>query len=131
MSDRVDILLLELLDLARGQRVAIKEGDIDAAVGLLEKRQGIIAKIQASGRVKRAPVSSWAWGDGNAYTQEVFWENRHPVIEQILSIDEDIRKTVMAGMSEVASSLDSLEKLRSLMKTSDVPGKDNKARVIV
>jgi hypothetical protein len=55
MSDRVDILLLELLDLARGQRVALKKGDIDTAVELHEKRQGIIVRIQSSGRVKRAP----------------------------------------------------------------------------
>ena len=108
MSGRVDTLLLELLDLARGQRVALTEGDVDAAVELLEKRRGVIGQIQTGGRVKHAPV-----------------------IEQILSIDEDIRKAVMAGMSEVASSLDSLEKLRSLMKTSDILGKDNKARMIV
>ena len=130
MSYRVDTLLLELLDLARGQWVALKGGDIDTAVELLEKRQGIIGQIQNSGRVKRAPVSSWAWDDGNTPGPEVFWENRHPVIQQILSIDEDIRKAVKAGMSEVASSLDSLEKLRSLMKISDLLGKDNKERRI-
>jgi hypothetical protein len=108
MSDRIDTLLLEFLDLARGQRIALKEGDIDAAVELLEKRRGILGRIQAGGRVKHAPV-----------------------IEQIHAIDEDLRKTVMAGMSEVASSLDSLGKLRSLLKTSDMLGKDNKARMIV
>ena len=130
MSDRVDILLLELLDLARGQRVALKEGDIDAAVGLLEKRQGIIGRIQSSGRVRRAPLSSLAWEDGNTPRPEVFPENRHPVIQQILSIDDDIRKAVSAGMSEAASSLDSLEKLRSLMKTSDLLDRGNKERRI-
>ena len=130
MSYRVDTLLLELLDLARGQWVALKGGDIDTAVELLEKRQGIIGQIQNSGRVKRAPLSSWAWDDGNTPGPEVFWENQHPVIQQILSIDEDIRKAVKAGMSEVASSLDSLEKLRSLMKISDLLGKDNKERLI-
>jgi len=108
MSDRVDSLLLELLDLARGQQVALTEGDMDAAVALLEKRRGILGQIETGGGVKHAPI-----------------------IEQILSIDEDIRKAVMAGMSEVASSLDSLEKLRSLMKTSDMLGNDNKARMVV
>ena len=130
MSDRVDILLLELLDLARGQRVAVKEGDIDAAVELLEKRQGIIERIQRSGRVKRAPLSSWAWDDGNTPRPEVFWENRHPVIQEILSIDEEIRKSVKGKMSEVASGLDSLEKLACLKKTSDFLGRDNKERRI-
>src|SRR5665647_1063437 len=109
MSDRQDILLLELLDLARGQRVALKEGDIDAAVELLGKRQDIIGRIQRSGRVKRAPLSSWAWDDGNTPRPEVFWENRHLVIQEILSIDEDIRKAVKGEMSEVVSGLDSLE----------------------
>jgi hypothetical protein len=52
------------------------------------------------------------------------------VIQQILSIDEDIRKAVMDGMSEVASGLDRLEKLRSLMRTSDFLGGGNKARVV-
>jgi Flagellar protein FliT len=130
MSDRVDILLLELLDLARGQQVAIKEGDIDAAVELLEKRQCIIGRIQRSGRVKRAPRSSWAWDDGNNPGPEVFWENRHPLIRQILSVDEDIRKAVMNGMSDVATGLDRLEKLRNLMKTSDDLGRDDKERRI-
>jgi len=131
MNDRVGSLLLELLDLARGQRVALGEGDIDAAVELIEKRQGILAQIQKSGRVKRVPLFSCAWDDGDAPMQEVFWESRHPVIEQILSIDDAIRKDVMTGMSEVASSLDNIEKLRILMKSSDLHGKGDKARVIV
>ena len=130
MSGRVDTLLLELLDLARGQRVAIKEGDIDASMKLLEKRQGIIERIQISGRVKRVPLSSWAWDDGNTPPPEIFRENRHPVIQEILSIDEDIRKAVKGEMSEVASGLDSLEKLACLKKISDFLGRDKKERRI-
>ena len=39
MSDRVDILLLELLDLARSQRAALKEGRLDEALSFYGKRK--------------------------------------------------------------------------------------------
>lgn len=102
MSDRNDTLLPELLDLARCQRAALNEGRLDDALSFLGKRKDIISRMQVIGRLT---------------------ENQKMVIGDILSIDAEISTAVRRGMSDIASRLDGIEKLRvyfrSLPSASD------------
>ena len=108
MSDRTDTLLLELVDLARGQRASLKEGRLDEALSVLGKRKIIIDRMQVIGRLT---------------------ENQKMVIKDIISIDADISTTVRCSMSDVASRLDSIDKIRTYFQKFSSRGDDNQAGV--
>ncbi|MDA8179209.1 MAG: hypothetical protein ACYC37_00100 [Desulfobacteria bacterium] len=110
MSDRTDTLLLELVDLARGQRAAIKEGRLDEALSFLEKRRTTIDRIQDIGRLT---------------------ENQRMAVKDILSIDEDISTAVRCSMSDVASRLTSIEKIRTYLQSVSSTGEDKQVGVTI
>ncbi|MHB1011360.1 MAG: flagellar protein FliT [Desulfobacteria bacterium] len=101
MSDRIDILLLELLDAVRAQRSALEEGDTDKALALLPKRHGSIQEIQNNG----GPVP----------------ERRRSTIKQILALDREITALVRHQMSDVASRLDGVDKLKRYFRNAAPP----------
>jgi len=107
MSDCTDTLLLELVDLARGQRTSLKEGRLDEALSVLGKRKGIIDRMQVIGRLT---------------------ENQKMVIRDVISIDADISTTVRCSMSDVASRLDSIDKIRSYFQNVPSPQGSNRPR---
>lgn len=110
MSDRTDTLLLELLDLARGQRAALKEGRLDEALSFYGKRKNITAQMQVIGRLT---------------------ENQKTVVKDIISIDEDISTAVRCSMSDVASRLDSIEKVKTYIQSIPSAGEEKQAGVFI
>lgn len=110
MSDRIDTLLLELLDLARSQRAAIKEGRLDEALSFHGKRLIIIDRIQGIDR---------------------FTKNQRMVAEYILSIDADISSAVRCNMSDIASRLDRIKKIRTYLQNVIFTAKDRRNGITV
>jgi len=101
MSDRTDTLLLELLDAVRAQRSALEEGDTDKALALLPIRHGIIQEIQE--KDSRVP------------------ESRRSTLKQILAVDLEITALVRHQMSDVASRLDGVDKLKRFFRNAASP----------
>ena len=110
MSDRVDTLLLELLDLARGQRAALEEGRLDEALSFLGKRKILIDRMKIIGRLT---------------------ENQKMVVRDIISLDADISSAVRCSMSDVASRLDSIDKIRTYFQSVSSKGDDNQVGVSI
>ena len=110
MSDRNDTLLLELLELARGQRAALNEGRLDEALSFYCKRKDITARMQVIGRLT---------------------ENQKMVVKDILSIDKDISTAVRCSMSDVASRLGSIEKVRTYIQSISSAGEGTLANMAV
>lgn len=110
MSDHVDTLLLELLDLSRCQRAALKEGRLDEALSVLGKRKIIIDRMQVIGRLT---------------------ENQKMAVKDIISIDADISTAVRCSMSDIASRIDSIEKVRTYIQSISSTGEEKQADVTV
>jgi len=110
MSDRADTLLIELLDLARCQRAALKEGRLDEALLFLGKRAIIIDRIQDIGRLT---------------------ENQKMMVKDIMSIDADISSAVRCSKSEVASRLDSIEKIRTYFQRISSKAEEKQSGVTI
>lgn len=108
MSDRADTLLLDLLDLTRGQRAALNEGKLDEALSFFGKRKIVIDRMHVVGRLT---------------------ENQKMVIKDIISIDADISTAVQRSMSDIASRLDSIDRIRTYFQSSSPRGDDNEAGV--
>jgi hypothetical protein len=102
MSADAEILCRRLLDLALAQREALAGGNVDAALALLEQRQGLIEQLRSCG-------------------SRLAGERR--VIDQILSADRDMLQGVREGMSEIVCKLDRIEKTRNFLKSAGWLGK--------
>ena len=110
MSDHVDTLLLELLDLSRCQRAALKEGRLDEALSVLGKRKIIIARMQVIGRLT---------------------ENQKMAVKDIISIDADISTAVRRSMSDVASRLDGIGKIKAFLQNVSSTAEGKQAGVSI
>jgi hypothetical protein len=110
MNDHVDTLFLELLDFARGQRAALKEGRLDEALSFLGKRVIIIDRMRDIGRLT---------------------ENQKMAVKDILSIDADISAAVRCSKSDIASRLESIQKVRAYLQRVSSKAEEKQAGVTI
>ncbi|MFA6149238.1 MAG: hypothetical protein WC899_13625 [bacterium] len=121
MSDRVDALLLELLDAVRSQRSALEEGDTDRALALLPKRHGIIQEIQNIDGPFLEKKSGGHSDDAKAVRQGGSLESRRSSLNQIFALDREIATMVRHQMADIASRLDDVDKLKRFFRNSASP----------
>lgn len=111
MSDRVDILLLELLDLAREQRTVLSEGDLDGVLSLMNRREEIAREIQGFGR--DCPRGRSA-------------DRGRRNVKEILEIDDEIASIVQAELRCIAGKLEHIENRKKYSRTSSLlPSKED------
>lgn len=124
MSLGTDTLLTDLLDLAKAQRAALREGKLDEAIELGEER-GVIAEgisVFESVPADGPPPVSAARGKNGGRDQST--EGRREAIGEILLVDQDISEAVLDAMAEVAAKLDGIDKLKRFFRNSSTCGKD-------
>ena len=107
MNGRAGTLCLELLDLARAQRAAIEAGNVDEALALMRKRQGIVAEIQKIDTPQRLSDE----------------------IGRVLSVDCEVDLLIRNDLEATHRKLEALQNARILFR--DLLRLDNKEKIDV
>lgn len=121
MSDRVEALLLELLDLARAQKAALETGNVDEAMKLSARRQVLAGDIQKIDLLEIPRKPSGQSVDGSDGTGGSLPGTLRATVEEILSVDRDMMAPVRAEMSAISDKLRCIAKLKQYVDDPSAP----------